>query len=220
MPVARTRSAAALSGVVIVPGCGAANSWYVINDMQNASYSFFRSLRPDDYIAVVTYDLRTHILTDFTNDKQVVGGALSSLMIPGFSDTNLFDALYETLDRTSRIEGRKYIILISSGRDTFSKLTLDKMLAKIKATPNVTIFTISTGGLAREMADARGGMGPITSTPSRCMSSLSCWKPSSTSPRVISAPTGVPAGACTTRGRITSAIAQRSNRRCSSWPLK
>jgi VWFA-related protein len=137
----------------------AANSYYLINDMQNASYYFFRSLRPDDYVAVVTYDLRTHILTDFTNNKDLIAQSLQSLIIPGFSDTNLFDALYETLDRTTRIEGRKYIILIGSGRDTFSKLTLDKILAKVKATPNVTIFTIGTGALLNEMGGGRGGMG-------------------------------------------------------------
>ncbi|HEV2708944.1 MAG TPA: VWA domain-containing protein [Edaphobacter sp.] len=136
----------------------AANSYYLIRDMQNASYSFFRTLRPDDYVAVVTYDLHTHILTDFTNNKDIVAQALQSLVIPGFSDTNLFDALYETLDRLSRIEGRKYIILIGSGRDTFSKLTLDKILAKVKATPNVTIFTIGTGALLNEMYGGRGGM--------------------------------------------------------------
>ena len=33
---------------------------------------FFRTLKPDDYIAVVTYDMRTHILTDFTNNKEQV----------------------------------------------------------------------------------------------------------------------------------------------------
>jgi VWFA-related protein len=137
----------------------AANSYYLINDMQNASYSFFRTLRPDDYVAVVTYDLHTHILTDFTNNKEVVAQALQTLTIPGFSDTNLFDALYETLDRVSRIEGRKYIILIGSGRDTFSKLTLDKILAKVKSTPNVTIFTIGTGALLHELYGGRGGMG-------------------------------------------------------------
>lgn len=140
----------------------AANSYYFIRDMQNASFSFFNTLRPDDYIAVITYDLRTHILTDFTNDKNLVGNALQSLVIPGFSDTNLFDALYETLDRLSRIEGRKYIILIGTGRDTFSRITLDKILAKVKATQNITIFTIGTGALVRELADARGYMGPVT----------------------------------------------------------
>jgi VWFA-related protein len=137
----------------------ASNSYYFIRDMQNASYVFFRSLRPDDYVAVVTYDLRTHILTDFTNNKDLIAQSLQSLIIPGFSDTNLFDALYETLDRTSRIEGRKYIILIGTGRDTFSKLTLDKILAKVKSTPNVTIFTIGTGAFVNEMVGGRGGMG-------------------------------------------------------------
>jgi VWFA-related protein len=139
----------------------AANSYAYIRDMQNSASAFYHSLRPDDYIAVITYDLKTHILTDFTNNKQVLADSLQSLMIPGFSDTDMFDALYETLDRTTRIEGRKYIILIGSGRDTFSKLTLDKMLAKIKATPNVTIFSIGTGALATELRDARGGMGGI-----------------------------------------------------------
>jgi VWFA-related protein len=136
----------------------ASTSYNAIRDMQYSSAAFYHSLRPDDYVAVITYDLRTHILTDFTNNKDVVADSLRSLVIPGFSDTNLFDALYETLDRTSRIEGRKYIILIGSGRDTFSKLTLDKMLAKIKATPNVTIFAIGTGALSAELRDA-GGMG-------------------------------------------------------------
>jgi VWFA-related protein len=135
----------------------AANSWYVINDMQNAAVSFFNSLRPDDYIAVMTYDLQTHILCDFTNNKGVIADSLRSLVIPTFSDTDMFDALYETLDRTSRIQGRKYIILIGTGRDTFSKLTLDKMLAKIKATPNVTIFSIGTGALLNELGGG-GGM--------------------------------------------------------------
>lgn len=135
----------------------AANSWYAINDMQNAAVSFFQSLRPDDYIAVMSYDLQTHILSDFTNNKQTIADSLNSLTIPTFSDTDMFDALYQTLDRLTRVEGRKYIILIGTGRDTFSKITLDKMLAKIKETPNVTIFTIGTGALLNELG-AGGGI--------------------------------------------------------------
>ena len=45
------------------------------------------------------------------------------------------------------------VALIAWELVTSSKLTWDKMMAKIKATPNVTIFTISTGGLIRELAD-------------------------------------------------------------------
>jgi len=135
----------------------AANSYYFINDMRNAAAGFFNSLRPDDYVAVMTYDMGTHILSDFTNNKDVIAQSLNSLTLPGFSETDVFDALYETLDRTSRIDGRKYILLIGTGRDTFSKITYDKILAKIKATPNVTIFTIGTGALLNEMG-AGGGM--------------------------------------------------------------
>jgi VWFA-related protein len=137
----------------------AATSWPFIQDMQNASASFFRSLQPEDYVAVATYDMRTHILCDFTNSKDTIRESLQSMIIPTFRETNEFDALYETLDRLSRVEGRKYIILISSGRDTMSRLTLDKMMAKIKATPNVTIFTVSTGGLVREMSSGSGPRG-------------------------------------------------------------
>jgi len=135
----------------------ASNSYYFINDMRNAAVGFFNSLRPDDYVAVMTYDMGTHILSDFTNNKDVIAQSLNSLTLPGFSETDVFDALYETLDRTSRIEGRKYILLIGTGRDTFSKITYDKILAKVKATPNVTIFTIGTGALLNEMS-AGGGM--------------------------------------------------------------
>lgn len=140
----------------------AANNYQFVYDMQTSSYYFFRQLRPDDYIAVMTYDMQTRIVSDFTKNKEVVAQALQSLMIPGFSETNIFDALYETLDRLSRIEGRKYIVLIGTGRDTFSKITLDTILAKVKATPNVTIFTISTGQFLLQMADAANMMGSIT----------------------------------------------------------
>lgn len=136
----------------------ASTNYWFLYDMVNAAYAFAQQLRPDDYIAVATFDLRTHILTDFTQDKRVVQQSLNSLQIPGFSETDTFDALYETLDRLSRVEGRKYVILIGSGRDTLSKITLDKILQKIKATPNVTIYAVGTGQAARLTGNAQGGM--------------------------------------------------------------
>lgn len=129
-------------------------------DALNAAYSFADTLKKDDYVAVIEYDMKPNILLDFTQDKQAVYGALNMLRIPGFSESNLFDALYDTLDRVDRIEGRKEIILVGSGRDTFSKITYDKILKKVKDTPNVTIFTISTGRAFLEWIDARGGANP------------------------------------------------------------
>ena len=136
----------------------AANNYWFIYDMRNAAYAFAQQLHPDDYVAVATFDMHTHILTDFTEDKRLVYESLNSLQIPGFNETNTFDALYETLDRLSRVEGRKYIIFIGSGIDTFSKINLDKTMQKIKSTPNVTIYAISTGATARLTGNARGGL--------------------------------------------------------------
>jgi len=136
----------------------ASNSWYFIQDMWQAAWSFAQQLQPQDYVAVETYDMHTEILTDFTQNKSVVENAIESLQMPTWDETNVFDALYTTLDRLSRIPGRKYIILVGSGRDTFSRITLDKCLQKIKETPNVTIFTISTGGFARAAGGMMGGI--------------------------------------------------------------
>jgi VWFA-related protein len=133
------------------------NYWFV-HDMREAAYAFAQQLQADDYVAVVTFDLKTQILTDFTQDKRQVYESLNALTIPGFRETDMFDAVYTTLDRLSRIEGRKYVVLIASGYDSFSKINLDKVLAKIKATPNVTIFSIGTGQAARLTGNARSGM--------------------------------------------------------------
>jgi VWFA-related protein len=136
----------------------AARSYTFIYDMRNAAFAFAEQLRPQDYVALMTFDLRTQIVTDFTQDKRQLEQAINSLRIPGFTDTNLFDALYEGIDRLQRIEGRKYIILIASGIDSFSKLTYDKILKKVKETRDITIYTVSTGGMMRAITEGRGGM--------------------------------------------------------------
>jgi VWFA-related protein len=136
----------------------AANSYYFIYDMRNAAWEFAQQLRPNDYVALVTFDMKTQIVTDFTQDKKQIIEGINMLQIPAFRETNVFDALHESLDRLSRIEGQKYIILISSGRDTFSKITFDQALKYVKASHDITIYTVSTGGAARVMAEGRGGM--------------------------------------------------------------
>uniref|UniRef100_E6QI29 VWFA domain-containing protein n=1 Tax=mine drainage metagenome TaxID=410659 RepID=E6QI29_9ZZZZ len=139
----------------------AASNYQFVYDMRNAAFSFAQQLRPQDYVALMTFDLRAQIVTDFTQDKMQILSAIDSLTIPGFNERNLFDALYEALDRLSVIDGHKYIFLIASGRDTFSHITLDKVLEKIRRTPDVTIFSISTGGFLRAMTGGRRG-GSVT----------------------------------------------------------
>jgi VWFA-related protein len=153
-----TISEAPITAVLLVEF--AAGDYYFMGDILHASYSFVSTLKKDDWLAVISYDMRDYILADFTQDKQQAYGALNQLRIPGFTETNLFDALYDTLDRVDRIEGHKYIILVTTGVDTFSKLNLDQIMKKIKSTKDVTIFPVSVGWQVREYFEARGGSAP------------------------------------------------------------
>lgn len=145
------QSEAPITAVLVVEF--AATYYQFLYDALNASYTFANSLKPNDWIAVIAYDIKPRLLVDFTQNKGEVYGALQLMRMPLFRETNLYDALYDTLDRLDRVEGRKYIILISSGVDSFSKITLDRTLKKVKATQNVGIFAISTGEVARIQAE-------------------------------------------------------------------
>ncbi len=117
-----------------------------------AAYGFVQTLKADDYVAVIAYDMRSDILSDFTTDRSKTGEALQRLRIAGFSEANLFDALVDTEQRMTNIEGRKAILLIASGRDTFSKLTYDKARKAIQEAA-VPVYAISLLQASRIMAE-------------------------------------------------------------------
>jgi VWFA-related protein len=156
-----SKSQAPITAVLLVEF--AATNYRFMYDALNSSYVFASNLQPQDWVAVVEFDMKTHILVDFTQDKQAIFGALNTLRIPGFSETNIFDAMYDTLDRLDRVPGHKELVVVASGRDTFSKLTLDQILKKVKSTPNVTIYTICTGEAFLESIDAAAGNNPNVS---------------------------------------------------------
>lgn len=122
-----------------------------------AAYGFAGMLKPDDYLAIVAYDLRPEMLTDFTTDRGQIQEALSRLRFPGFSEANLYDALTDTIDRMQGVDGRKAILLLSSGVDTFSGLTFDKARRKIQE-GGVPIYAVGLMQSIRDMAEASGAL--------------------------------------------------------------
>jgi VWFA-related protein len=130
--------------------------WY---ETLQASYGFLDTLKQDDNVAVVAFDMRPTILADFSPDKRKAEEAMARLRIPGFSESNIFDAMTDMADRMSNIEGRKAIVVIASGLDTFSKITFDQCRKSLQES-GVPIYSISILQIARMMAESRG-MGPI-----------------------------------------------------------
>ncbi len=121
---------------------------YFILDVWNSIYTFADSLRPGDWVAVIGYDIRPTILTDFTQNRGQLMEALSRFSTPAFSESNLSDAVIFTLDRVEEIEGKVAVIFVSTGLDTFSQHTWDEALKKCKSA-NASIYSISVGQSVR-----------------------------------------------------------------------
>ena len=125
-----------------------------------ASYAFVQTLKPEDYVAIVAYDLRPEMLSDFSTNRQDTYDALQRMRFAGFSESNLYDALVDTAQRMQDIEGRKAILLISSGVDTFSKLTFDKARRAVQEA-GVPIYAFGLMQSLRDRAEAMGRIGAI-----------------------------------------------------------
>jgi len=134
-------------------------TWY---QTLQAAYTFIESLKPDDYLAVVAYDIRPEILSDFSTDRRQAYEAMRRLTIAAYSEANLFDALCDVADRMSGIEGRKAIVLLSSGIDTFSRKTYGET-RKVLQTAGVPIYAIGLMQAIRIYMEAYGYMSPMAS---------------------------------------------------------
>lgn len=125
-------------------------------------------IHPTDYVSVIAYDMRPTPLTDFTNDPNRIQQVISLLLRnqPAFTESNLYDALKLTLiggrgdsvvlenskERTQEYSGmvavpadrRRAVVLVASGLDTFSKITMDQA-RKIVQNAGIPIYIIGTG---------------------------------------------------------------------------
>jgi Ca-activated chloride channel homolog len=122
------------------------------------AYGFVSTLRKEDWLAIIAFDLKPEILMDFSQSRAEAQGALGRLRYPGFSEACLYDALADTMDRLKDVAGKKGILLLATGRDTFSKITYDTAMKKVKEN-QVPIYAISIGQVMRIMNEGR--MGPI-----------------------------------------------------------
>lgn len=139
----------------------------IVMEFSSRAYGFFASyakywadalfpnLQQKDWVALVTFDMRNRLEVDFTQDKNEVRNAIFHLYFPGFSESNVFDALLDTNERLKDVKGKKSILLIASGIDTFSKHTLDQTFKELRQS-DVPIFCV---GLSKVFTNAGGARG-------------------------------------------------------------
>ena len=111
---------------------------------RNWSAAFLSNLKPNDWVALETFNMRSNVEVDFTHNRDDVMRGLYQLIFPPFSESNLFDALGDVLDRIKDVKGKKSVLVLASGIDTFSRMNLDQVMKRIRET-DATIFTVGVG---------------------------------------------------------------------------
>ncbi len=121
-------------------------------------------LQRGDFASIIAFDANPRILSDFTRNRQQLINSINNLSKspPGFSESNLFDAVAFTLvggmldeveyKGISAVEGRTGVLLVASGIDTFSDYTLDE-IRNLVAAAGVPIYSIGIGELAHIRAE-------------------------------------------------------------------
>ncbi len=131
--------------VILMEFSRALSSWgYFGYKAKYWAYDFLNHLNQKDWVAFKTFDLKTRLVDDFTQNKNQVAQDIASLYFPDFSEANLFDAILETLDQLRDVRGRKSILVFATGVDTFSKHTLDQTYKTLRET-DTTIFCVGMG---------------------------------------------------------------------------
>jgi len=114
-----------------------------------AAYSLLNGLSAGDRVAVVRYAEAPAAIVDFSPDKNAAAQALDGLSFTlGFGSLNLSSSVLTVLDWLTKVNGKKTIVLLSTGLDTSSPNERGALLRQLK-TSDVRILAVSLGGELR-----------------------------------------------------------------------
>jgi VWFA-related protein len=94
---------------------------------------FIRTLHPDDDVFLATFSGRTRVIQDFTNDRDRLTRALSSIQEGG--GTALYDGLATGLDKIPDGQhDKRAILLLTDGADGSSRIGYPDILSRLRTT--------------------------------------------------------------------------------------
>ena len=80
--------------------------WFLYNAV-NWADAFLQQLKPIDWVALESFNMRPNVEVDFTHNPSEVRQGLVSLLLPPFHESNLFDALVDVTDRLAGRQGQE-----------------------------------------------------------------------------------------------------------------
>jgi Ca-activated chloride channel family protein len=129
-------------------------------EVSRAAHGFLEQIGRNDKVAVWTYGDTLEEISGFSQALDTLDSSLTGLRKPPISELNFYDALISALGRMRAVSGRKALLVLSTGLDTFSKASYQNALtaARQSGTP---IYVINIAQPVRESI-AIGGAGPST----------------------------------------------------------
>ena len=133
----------------------------LVIEISNIGHQLLAFTGKQDKISIFKFSSSLQPLADFNTPHDALDGVFERLGNPPSSETNFYDALFQTLSRMRNIEGRKAIIVLSTGYDTFSKTTYQRLLQTVES-DSIPIYTIGLIRLVEQQADLYGPIAPFT----------------------------------------------------------
>ena len=134
--------------------------------IKEAAINFAKQLRPQDRVLVVTFSHEVLLLTEVTNDLNVISSVIIENANVGDS-TRLYDAVDLVVkERLSKIKGRKAIVLFTDGVDTGSYLATYQTTMRQAEELDALIYPIKYDTTDYARAMQRAGTVTVTTTTS------------------------------------------------------
>jgi VWFA-related protein len=120
------------------------SSWMFSDDIDAAIRGFLDEAPEGNWYALATFSHDLEVEADFTKNIGKVRMAYEDLYEPTWNEVDTDDAIYQMLNKMSLLPGRRDLIVIGSGFDSFSQHSFDDVQKKAESC-NVTIFSIGLG---------------------------------------------------------------------------
>jgi len=128
------------------------------DETARALRQFLDQVGRDDKVAIWKYGDNVEELASFSQGHENLESAIANLGTPVFSELNLYDALIDAVGMMKPLSGRRALILLSSGIDTFSKATYQEALRAVRDA-GITVYVINLGPDLREKASMLSNTG-------------------------------------------------------------
>jgi VWFA-related protein len=129
---------------IVIVAESSQGSYPYADDIDTIMKTFSDAAPDGNWYALVTFARDAGVDQDFTRDREEIASTWAAHGQPAWPDIDTYDAVYKVLDSLDRLPGRRAMIVIGSGYDTYSDHTAGEAEKKAQEA-NVLVYSIGTG---------------------------------------------------------------------------